>query len=815
MLQRSIESEGVYTGPNLAIARERVRLDGKHLIAGGLPFRVRGVTYGSFTPRLDGEPYPDPSVVKQDFRDMESLGINTVRTYAVPPEDVLDAAGEMGIRLIVGVHYEDWRYEIKPGRAAHNRVIDRGRAAIAEAMERCGGRPEVLAISVGNEVPVDVARVHGIPRIEKALSSFVHQVHAADPEMLATYCNFPTTEFFRVEDQDIICFNVFLEDPNAFRRYLRHLQVVSDEKPLVITELGLAAGIHGESEQARCLEWQLRAVSEAGCAGATVFSWTDDWSVAGEKVGSWGFGITDEERIPKPSVEAVAEWARSHPADLRESWPRVSVVVCAYNAASHIEGCLRSLLETHYPNLEVIVCDDGSSDETLALARRFPFTTLELGRGGLSNARNAGIRASSGDIVAFLDSDARCHPEWPYHLVLSLEDEVAATGGPNLPPEDVGFVERAVASSPGGPMHVLTADDRAEHVPGCNMAYRKDILIGVGGFDPMHTAAGDDVDVCWKLLDRGYEIGFSAAAQVMHHRRDTVKGYLKQQRGYGKAEKMLQGPHRHRFNRLGQARWRGFIYGGPRFLPMLLRPIVYHGYFGSAPYQGVVKRRSEIVRDHVGALLPLAVPLFLLGVALAPFSMWWTLLSALALLWALGYGSAIAAGASPPRDEQHPLRFRALIGFLHVAQPIVRTWGRMRTRKTSADVGPSGKHQAWAGDRDRWLTELQRGLLGPHSTVRIGEPSQNWDLEAVGFLAIGRVTTAVAWRWSPMARVDLRPRIRTLIALSCCIPLSLLNPIVGAGLAAGVILGLAVETAVLSRRVWFALASTTAGANRE
>ena len=109
---------------------------------------------------------------------------------------------------------------------------------------------------------------------------------------------------------------------------------------------------------------------------------------------------------------------------------------------------------------------------------------------------------------------------------------------------------------------MLITDDRAEHVPGCNMAFRKHELAAIGGLNPEYTAAGDDVDVCWKLLDRGREIAFAHAAQVRHHRRSTVMGYLRQQRGYGKAEKTLAGPHRHRFNRMGQARWAGVIYGG-------------------------------------------------------------------------------------------------------------------------------------------------------------------------------------------------------------------------------------------------------------
>ena len=195
-------------------------------------------------------------------------------------------------------------------------------------------------------------------------------------------------------------------------------------------------------------------------------------------------------------------------------------------------------MATDYPSLEVIVCDDGSTDSTVELARRYPFEVLALPFIGLSAARNAALAEATGDIVASLDADAACHPDWPYHLALSMEDEgISATGGPNLPFPGAGFIERAVALSPGAPAEVLLTDTRAEHVPGCNMAFRKKDLEAVGAFNPEFTSAGDDVDVCWKILDSGREIGFTPAAQVIHRRRDTVRGYLRQQRGYGRAGK--------------------------------------------------------------------------------------------------------------------------------------------------------------------------------------------------------------------------------------------------------------------------------------
>src|SRR4051812_38185405 len=166
---------GHYAAPRTAeqAALARVRADGKFLALGGRPFRVRGATYGSFRSRADGALYPEPGRVDADFEAMAAAGLNTVRVYTVPPADVLDLGREHGLRLVVGLHYGDWRYEHTAGRAARSRILDAGRRAVAEALDVCAGRAEVLALSVGNEVPADLVRLHGVRSVEDTLSALV------------------------------------------------------------------------------------------------------------------------------------------------------------------------------------------------------------------------------------------------------------------------------------------------------------------------------------------------------------------------------------------------------------------------------------------------------------------------------------------------------------------------------------------------------------------------------------------------------------------------------------------------------------------
>ena len=132
---------------------------------------------------------------------------------------------------------------------------------------------------------------------------------------------------------------------------------------------------------------------------------------------------------------------------------------------------------------------------------------------------------------------------------------------------------RCVAAAPGAPCHVLVADDRAEHLAGCNMVFTKAVLVAVGGFDAQFTSAGDDVDICWRVLDAGFTLGYCPAAFVWHFRRNTVKGYYGQQRGYGRAEATLYLKYPERFNALGQIKWHGTIPGLAATVPGALAAV--------------------------------------------------------------------------------------------------------------------------------------------------------------------------------------------------------------------------------------------------
>lgn len=303
---------------------------------------------------------------------------------------------------------------------------------------------------------------------------------------------------------------------------------------------------------------------------------------------------------------------------------------------------------------------------------------------GLSVARNTGIHAATGEIVAFTDSDCRADEGWLHYLVGDLlRSDFTGIGGHNfLPPED-GWIPAAVMASPGGPAHVMLTDRLAEHIPGCNMAFYKWALDEIGGFDPIYRKAGDDVDVCWRLQQRGYKIGFSPSGFVWHYRRATVRAYLKQQRGYGEAEALLVRKHPEYFNDLGSSIWHGRIYTPAKIGVVTRSPIIYHGVFGSAFFQSIYTPPPSMflmlmtsLEWHVVVTLPL-MTLGLAGVGVK-----------FPLLLPLGLASAfvsvvlcLVAGtqAEIPKAKR-TFWSKPLVALLFLIQPIVRGWARYSER---------------------------------------------------------------------------------------------------------------------------------------
>jgi glycosyltransferase involved in cell wall biosynthesis len=686
VITRPSPTEASYVGPP-----DRIRVHGKFFFAGSRKHFVKGVTYGPFAPGSHGSQFPEPAMADKDFTLMRDAGINTVRVFTVPPIWLLDAAYRAGLKLLVGL---SWSQHITFLESAATKAEIR--ESVIAGVRTCRRHPAVFAYLVGNEIPPDVVRWHGAEAVRRFIQCLVASVRDGDPEALVSYANFPSTEYLTIDFTDFTCFNVYLHDETAFRRYIARLHNLAVDQPLVLTEFGVDSLRQGEDEQRSILSWQVRSAFEAGVAGTFVFAWTDEWFTGGHLIEDWAFGLVDRERRPKPSLRAVANHYKNVLPPSLQRYPRASVVVCAYNAERTIDQCLASLAALNYPDYEVIVVNDGSRDRTLEIAEGYGFCRIiSQPNTGLSVARNVGADAATGEIIAYTDSDCVADPDWLSYLVAKMKaSDLAACGGPNFPPPEDSLVPAVVAVAPGGPTHVLISDEVAEHIAGCNMAFSREVLLRLGGFDPIYRAAGDDVDICWRFQDAGYVIGFSPAAVVWHFRRNTVRAYFNQQRGYGKAEALVYAKHPFRFNLLGQAKWLGRIYGDlSASLLLSRRPVIYSGVFGRGLFQTMYEPPSSLA-----ASLPLtfewsAASLALAFAGIAGGGWLWLLTVPLLATWGLCVNGALQA----PIDTRYSgfnitgVRARALAALLIYLGPLFRGWERIKWRvkemRTQAQIG--------------------------------------------------------------------------------------------------------------------------------
>ena len=431
-----------------------VCVDGKFFRLKGDIWRLRGLTYGPFGKDPEVDAFPGMDRARNDLEFIHALGFNTLRIYHEPPKWFMDLAAEHSLKLWVDIPWGQHHAFLDSKR--ERKLI---RQHIHQVALRIGEHPALFACCIGNEISSELIRWQGASNVSRFLDELVDQVHQVRPSMLCTYGNYPSTEYLQLQEIDFLTFNIYLHDHEAMRRYLARLQLQAGARPLVVGEFGMDTLSQGEAAQCKYLKEQMQVIEQSACAGSVIFSFTDEWCKDGKMVSDWAFGITNKDRQPKPACDVLTKYFKQ-PKPIRNSKtaPLVSVVVAAYNASETLEACLQSLQDLDYPNFEVLVVDDGSQDDTAAIASKFPqFNCIGLGTNrGLSAARNTGIRNASGSIIAFTDADCEVDSNWLHWLVHAFEqNDWAAVGGPNiLPPED-GSVAAVVMATPGGPAHVM------------------------------------------------------------------------------------------------------------------------------------------------------------------------------------------------------------------------------------------------------------------------------------------------------------------------------------------------------------------------
>ncbi len=659
-----------------ALSAPRVTVDGKFFRLGEKKFYVKGVSYGPFAPNAAGQLFASPEQTAKDFAQIRELGANVIRIYHVPAKWFLDLADSHGLKVLIDI---PWNRHLCFLDSAGYRA--QAREAVRRAVLPCARHPAVFAFSIANEIPSDIVRWSGPKAVANFLDDLISEARRADPDCLCTFTSYPPTEFLCPRTTDFVCFNVYLHDRQPFRNYLARLQMLTDSKPLVLGEFGIDSLREGEARKCEILQWQIEEAFRAGLAGAVVYSFTDDWWKDGRQIDDWQMGLTTVSREPKESFQVVQKTFSAAPHFALPRCPKVSVVVPSYNGDRTLKTCLESVQKLNYPDYEIILVDDGSTDTTRQIALANPRVRYFQHQQnlGLSVARNTGIAAATGEIIAFTDSDCRADEDWLYYLVNDLlNNDFVAIGGPNLLPTDDSLIAAAVMASPGGPAHVMLTDRQAEHVPGCNMAIYKWVLAEIGGFDPIFRRAGDDVDICWRLQQAEHKIGFSPAAFVWHYRRSTIRDYLKQQHGYGEAEALLVRKHPEYFNSLGGSIWNGRIYTTSKFGVSIRPPIIYRGLFGSAGFQFLYHSEPPVTLMLCTTLeyhVLITLPLWILSVIfhqLLPLAIT-SLLVSIAVCAAAGFQAAL------PKKKICGWS-RPLVAMLFFLQPIIRGLARYQGR---------------------------------------------------------------------------------------------------------------------------------------
>lgn len=226
----------------------------------------------------------------------------------------------------------------------------------------------------------------------------------------------------------------------------------------------------------------------------------------------------------------------------------VSVVIPVHNGAEHLDAVLASVdAQRDGRPLEIIAVDDGSRDESGAILARWQHTasiTVIPGPGrGAAAALNEGIRNATFAVICQVDQDVVLAPGWMGHLVEALDDPgIAAAQGYYVTPRDGSIWARVMGLDLEDRYRALGERD-VDHVCTGNTAYRAEALREVGLFDEA-LGYGYDNDMSYRLKAAGHRLVIRPRARSVHRWRDGLRGFLRQQYGFGYGRLDLVAKHR-------------------------------------------------------------------------------------------------------------------------------------------------------------------------------------------------------------------------------------------------------------------------------
>ena len=209
---------------------------------------------------------------------------------------------------------------------------------------------------------------------------------------------------------------------------------------------------------------------------------------------------------------------------------RFSVVIPAYNAEKTLSSCLEALVDqsTPKPDYEVIVVDDGSTDDTSEIAKKFNVKYIFQTNQGPATARNKGALEAQGDIILFTDSDCIPDHNWIREIASPFSDpDVVGVKG-TYKTNQTELAARFAQAEFEDRYDLLQKSPSIDMIDTYSAAFRKDVFLNMGGFDESFPVANnEDTDLSYRLATAGHKLVFNRGAFVYHTHPDTLIKYLK------------------------------------------------------------------------------------------------------------------------------------------------------------------------------------------------------------------------------------------------------------------------------------------------
>lgn len=211
---------------------------------------------------------------------------------------------------------------------------------------------------------------------------------------------------------------------------------------------------------------------------------------------------------------------------------KLSVYIPCYNAAAYLEQSLAGLLNQTRPPDEILVIDDGSSDNTAEVASRFPVRVVRHAQNkGLAAARNTAFANASYDLVGAIDADVVPSPDWLEHLLKHFDDpSVAGTGGRLIEAFKATHADLWRATEMSQDLGIEKIDiEWPSHrcLGGFGTILRKSAVQALGGYDVQYRTNYEDVDLNRRLVQARHKLIFEPRAVAYHQRRDSLRSVVR------------------------------------------------------------------------------------------------------------------------------------------------------------------------------------------------------------------------------------------------------------------------------------------------